>query len=201
MTGPLEGKHVAILATDGFEQAELFTPKAALEKAGAEVEIISLKDGKIQGFDHLKPDKEAEVDLTLDEADANDYDALVLPGGANNPDHLRVEQKALDFVRAFADANKPLGVICHAPWILINAGIADGRKLTSYHTIRQDLKNAGAEVVDEEVVVDGNLITSRQPSDLPAFCAKLIDVIAHGPQERAGDRGDVTSEQAWTAGP
>jgi protease I len=201
MTARLDGKRVAILATHGFEQAELFTPRDALRDAGAEVDLISLTTGEIQGFEHLTPAKKAAVDLSLDQADPEDYDALVLPGGANNPDRLRIEQKALDFVRAFADANKPMGVICHAPWILINTGIADGRRLTSYKTIRQDLKNAGANVVDEEVVVDGNLITSRQPSDLPAFCEKVIDAIAEGPQDRAGGRMDRIADEAGAAAP
>jgi protease I len=198
----LDGKRVAILATDGFEQPELFAPRDALREAGARVDLISLKTGEIQGFDHLTPDKKATVDLSLDQAEPDDYDALVLPGGANNPDRLRIEPKALAFVRAFFDAGKIVGAICHAPWILINAGVADGRKLTSYKTIRLDLKNAGADVVDEEVVVDGNLITSRQPSDLPAFCAKLIEAIADGPQgSRSASRDDRTSDQASAAAP
>lgn len=202
MTERLDGKRVAILATDGFEQAELFTPRDALREAGADVDLISLQRGEIQGFDHITPDKRAAVDLSLDQADPEDYDALVLPGGANNPDRLRIERKALDFVRAFADANKPMGVICHAPWILIDAGIAEGRKLTSYKTIRTDLKNAGAEVVDDAVVIDGNLITSRQPSDLPAFCAALIAAIAGGSNEdRDAPRDDRTADRAGIAAP
>ncbi|HEY3815155.1 MAG TPA: type 1 glutamine amidotransferase domain-containing protein [Caulobacteraceae bacterium] len=202
MTERLDGKRVALLATDGFEQAELFTPRDALRDAGAQVDLISLKLGEIQGFDHLTPDKKAAVDLTLDQAEPDDYDALVLPGGANNPDRLRIEPKALEFVRAFFDAGKPVGAICHAPWILINAGVASGRKLTSYKTIRLDLKNAGANVVDEEVVVDGNLITSRQPSDLPAFCAKVIEAIADArPQGNAPRRDNRTADQAGAAAP
>lgn len=178
MTGRLLGRRIAILATDGFEQSELFTPLAALEQEGAAVDVVSLHPGSIQGFDHLKPDKTRAVDTTLEEADSQNYDALVLPGGASNPDRLRIEAKALDFVRGFADAGKPLGVICHAPWILINAGLARGRTLTGYKTIREDLANAGATVIDQEVVVDGCLITSRGPDDLPAFCAQLVEMIA-----------------------
>ena len=180
MPGRLDGKRIAILATDGFEQAELFTPKDELTKAGAAVEIVSPKSGQIQGFEHFDKGRSAEVDKTLEQANPADYDALVLPGGAHNPDNLRIDDKALSFVRAFFEAGKPAGVICHAPWILINAGLAKGRTLTSYKTIREDLKNAGANVVDKEVVVDRGLVTSRQPDDLPAFCAKLIEEIAEG---------------------
>lgn len=180
MTGQLEGKSVAILATDGFEQSELLKPLEALRSEGAKVEIVAPKSGEIQGFNHLKPDRKVHVDKMLDRANADDYDAIVLPGGANNPDQLRVNPVVQDFVRAFAEAGKPVGAICHAPWILIDAGLAEGRKLTSWPTIRQDLKNAGANVVDSEVVVDQGLITSRGPDDLPAFCAKLVEEIAEG---------------------
>jgi len=185
MTKTLDGKRAAILASDGFEQAELTVPLQALRSAGADVDIVSLKRGPIQGFNHLDPGDEVEADLALSEADADDYDALVLPGGAHNPDRLRIEDAALDFVRAFMDAGKPTAVICHAPWILINAGLAKGRTLTSYKTIRADLANAGATVVDREVVVDGNLITSRDPNDLPAFCAALVEQIGEGAISRA----------------
>jgi protease I len=180
MSGELQGKTVAILATDGFEQAELFSPKSALETAGAKVDVISLESGDIQGFEHIKPGKTIKVDRTLDDVEVAGYDALVLPGGCNNPDSLRTEPAVQAFVRGFFDAGKPVAAICHAPWILIDAGVAKGRRLTSYKTIRQDLKNAGAEVTDEEVVVDGNLITSRNPDDLPAFNAKLIAAVAKG---------------------
>jgi protease I len=193
MNGRLEGKRIAILATDGFEQVELLDPMAALKDEGAEVEVIAPKTGKIQGFNHFKADKKVTVDTTLEDADPNDYDALVLPGGVHNPDQLRINDLALDFVRAFADAGKPMGVICHAPWILINAGLAQGRTLTSWPTIRLDLKNAGAEVVDEEVVVDNGLITSRGPDDLPAFCSQLIEEFSegrHGEQDREGKESE-----------
>ncbi len=185
MAGRLDGKRIAILATDGFEQSELFDPIEALEAEGADVEVVSLKKGDIQGFEHLTPGRTRAVDVTLGETDPADYDGLVLPGGANNPDALRIEATALAFVRGVFDAGKPVAAICHAPWILINAGLAKGRTLTSYKTIRQDLTNAGATVVDEEVVVDGNLITSRDPNDLPAFCAALVDAIASGARGQA----------------
>ncbi|HTT83130.1 MAG TPA: type 1 glutamine amidotransferase domain-containing protein [Rhizomicrobium sp.] len=180
MAGKLRGKKVAILATDGFEQAELLEPLKALRGEGAEVEIVSPNPGNIQGFNHLKPDKTVHVDRKLDGAKADDYDAIVLPGGANNPDQLRTKPEVQNFVRRFAETGKPMAAICHAPWILIDAGLAKNRRLTSWPTIRQDLKNAGADVVDAEVVVDQGLITSRGPDDLPAFCAKLVEEIAEG---------------------
>ncbi len=177
MPADLNGKTVAILATDGFEQAELFEPMKALNAAGATVDVISLKTGTIQGFEHLKPDQTIEATKALSDVNAGGYDALMLPGGASNPDALRIEPAVQAFVKAFFDADKPVGAICHAPWILIDAGVADGRTLTSFKTIRTDLKNAGANVLDQEVVVDGNLITSRDPNDLPAFCARLVEMI------------------------
>ena len=140
MAGRLEGKTIAILATDGFEQAELLSPREALTGEGAKVEVISLEPGEIQGFDHLKPDKSVRVDRTLQQTDPSVYDGLVLPGGANNPDRLRTLPEVQAFVRSFFDAGKPVGAICHAPWILIDAGLAEGRKLTSYKTIRKDLQ-------------------------------------------------------------
>ena len=192
----LNGKTIAILATDGFEQAELFTPRDALTKAGATVKLVSLRSGEIQGFDHLNPGRTAKVDMVLKDARAEDFDALLLPGGANNPDALRIEDGALNFVRGFFQADKPVAAICHAPWILINAGVVKGRKLTSYKTIRMDLKNAGAEVVDQEVVVDKNLLTSRNPDDLPAFSRKLIEMMGQGvpgaqPKVQTPDRQSV----------
>jgi protease I len=174
----LKGKRIAVMATDGVEEVELLKPLEALRKEGATVEVVSPKSGEIQGFDHLKPDRKIKVDKLLSEVEAGQYDALVLPGGAHNPDQLRVNEQALNFVRAFAAAGKPMGAICHAPWILINAGLAKGKTLTSWPTIRQDLKNAGAEVVDQEVVIDQGLITSRGPDDLPAFCGKIIETLS-----------------------
>ena len=180
MPAPLDGKTVAIFAADGFEEAELFTPKAELEKAGARTVVVSLKAGEIQGFDHDTPDRTCPVDEVLSDVEPGRFDALVLPGGVANPDKTRTLPEVQAFVRAFFDAGKPVGAICHAPWVLIDAGVAKGRRLTSYKSIRTDLRNAGAEVVDEEVVVDRGLITSRDPDDLPAFCAKLIEAIGEG---------------------
>ena len=195
----LSGKTVAVLATDGFEQVELTEPMKALKEAGATVEIVAPKGGQIQGFNHFDKGDMFRVDRTLEEADAGRYDALLMPGGAHNPDQLRVERAATDFVRAFFDAGKPVAAICHAPWVLIDAGVAEGRRLTSYKTIRTDLRNAGAEVVDEEVVVDQGLVTSRGPDDLPAFCARMVEEFAEGAhpgRERDRDAGaaaDVSS--------
>ena len=196
MPGKLQDKTIAILATDGVEQAELLSPQAALAEAGATVVVISLKTDDIQGFDHLTPDQKISVDKALDSVNASDYDGLVLPGGANNPDSLRTEPAVQSFVKAFFEAGKPVGAICHAPWILIDAGLASGRKMTSYKTIRQDLRNAGAEVVDEEVVVDQGLITSRDPDDLPAFNAKLIEEFAEGRHEGQADKAEVSEHSA-----
>lgn len=178
--GQLTGKTVAVLATDGVEQVELLKPVEALRTAGATVEVVSLKAGSIQGFNHLTPGDAIAVDKTMSQTDAGVYDALLLPGGVANPDQLRGDADAVAFVRAFFDAGKPVAAICHAPWLLIEAGVVEGRTLTGYKTIRTDLKNAGATVVDEEVVVDEGLITSRMPDDIPAFNAKMIEEFAEG---------------------
>lgn len=176
--GSLEGKKIAILATDGFEQSELLEPKKALEDAGAEVKIVSLKSGEIKGWKDKNWTDSVEVDLTLDEAKADDFDALHLPGGVINPDLLRTKQEAVDFVKEFIAANKPVSAICHAPWLLINAEGVEGKTVTSWQSVKTDLENAGAKWVDEEVVVDGNLVTSRKPADLPAFNEKIIEVFS-----------------------
>jgi protease I len=180
MDKKLDGIKVAILATDGFEQSELFEPKKALEEAGAEVSIVSLKSGEIKGWNNTDWGNSIEVDLTVAEANAEDFDALQLPGGVMNPDKLRMDEKAVAFIKAFFDAGKPVGAICHAPWTLIEADVVNGRKVTSWASLRTDLENAGAEWVDEEVVVDNGLITSRKPDDIPAFNEKIIEEFAEG---------------------
>lgn len=180
MAKTLSGKVVAALATDGVEQVELIKPMQALKDAGATVHVVSLKSGQIQGFNHLTPGDRIPVEKALSETDASAYDALLLPGGVANPDQLRGSEEAVAFVRAFFDAGKPVAAICHAPWLLVEAGVAEGRTMTGYSTIRTDLKNAGATVVDEEVVVDDGLVTSRNPDDIPAFCEKMIEAFAEG---------------------
>ena len=183
MSNKLDGVKVAILATDGFEQSELFEPKKALEEAGAEVSIVSLKSGEIKGWNDTDWGKTIEVDLTLAEANADDFDALQLPGGVMNPDKLRMDEKAVAFIKAFFDAGKPVGAICHAPWTLIEAGVVRGKTVTSWASLRTDLENAGAKWVDQEVVVDNGLITSRKPDDSPAFNEKIIEEFAAGNRE------------------
>jgi protease I len=180
MSTPLLNKRVAILATDGFEQAELEEPMQALEMAGATVSIVSPMPVKIQGMKHADKGAQFDVDVPLDHANPEDFDALMLPGGLMNPDELRSTPEAVNFVRAFADAGKPIAAICHAPWILIEAGLVKGRRLTSWPAIQTDIKNAGGEWVDEEVVVDQGLVTSRKPGDIPAFNAKMIEEIGEG---------------------
>jgi protease I len=174
----LNGKKVAILVADGFEQVELTEPQRALEEAGAETIIVSPAQGKVKGWNHTEWGDELPVDLALGEAQAEDFDALLLPGGVMNPDKLRRNPKALQFVKSFFDAGKPVASICHGPWTLIDAGVAKGRQMTSYETIQMDLKNAGVRWEDREVVVDGNLVTSRKPDDIPAFNQAMIEVFA-----------------------
>lgn len=174
----LRGLRVAIIASEAFEESELFSPKEAVEALGAEVDILSLETGSIQGYKHLKPGRSIDVDQTLDQAKPETYDALILPGGTVNADTLRVSPAAQRFVREAFEAGKPVAAICHAPWILIDAGVVNGRTLTSYQSLRHDLQNAGAQWQDADVVVDGNLITSRKPQDLPAFNARIADVFA-----------------------
>jgi protease I len=187
MAGELQGKKVAFLvANEGIEQVELTEPRKALEGAGAETVLIAPEAGEAQAFNHLDKADAFPVDVTTADADAAQYDGLVLPGGVANPDNLRTDDAAVGFVRAFFDAGKPVAAICHAPWTLIEADVVEGRKLTSWPSLQTDLRNAGAEWVDEEVVVDSGLVTSRNPGDLPAFNAKAIEEIAEG--EHAGQR-------------
>lgn len=170
-------QRVMILATNGFEQVELTKPKAALEEAGYEAVVVSPEDGQITGWDKTDWGDKVDVDLTLEEAEANEFDALVLPGGQINPDLLRVEDKAVQLVRDFCEQGKPVAAICHGPWLLVEAGVIKGKTATSYHSIRTDLTNAGANVVDQQVTVDGNLITSRNPDDIPAFSEAIIKAL------------------------
>lgn len=193
MTKDLKGKRVAIVVTNGFEQIELTDPRDALEDAGASTDIVSIEDDEVKGWNHTEWGDTFAVDVPIDDADPDDYDALLLPGGVMNPDKLRRDERVQRFVRAFFEEGKPVAAICHGPWTLIDAGVVKGRHLTSYHSIQMDLKNAGAEWVDEEVVVDRGLVTSRKPDDLPAFDAKMIEEFAEGrhalrPEEEAAAR-------------
>jgi protease I len=180
MANELNGKTVAILVENGFEQEELTRPQQALEQAGAQTQIVSVQIGKVKGWNHTEWGDEFSVDVSLDQANPDAYDALLLPGGVMNPDKLRRNEKALRFVRAFFESGKPVAAICHAPWTLIDAGVAKGRKLTSYPSLQSDLKNAGANWVDQEVVVDNGLVTSRKPDDIPAFNRKMIEEFKEG---------------------
>jgi protease I len=179
----LTGKTIAILVENGFEQVELTEPRKALEQAGARTEVVSPQKGKVKGWNHKEWGDEIPVDVRLDDADASRYDGLLLPGGVMNPDKLRINEKAVRFVRAFFEAGKPVAAICHAPWTLIEAGVVRGRRLTSYPTLKTDLENAGADWVNEEVVVDQGLVTSRKPDDIPAFNEKMIEEFAEGRHE------------------
>jgi protease I len=183
--GKLDGKRIAFLATDGVEEIELTEPRKAVETEGAETELISLKAGEFQGFEHLDQDQVFTADKAVKDASADDYDGLVLPGGVANPDFLRADEDAVRFVRSFFEAKKPVGAICHGPWTLIDAEVLKGRTLTSWPSLRTDLRNAGATWVDEEVHVDEGLVTSRNPDDLPAFNAKLVEEFAEGRHEDA----------------
>jgi protease I len=180
MTNELQGKKIAFLATDGVEQVELTEPWKAVEQAGGEPELISLEAGEIQGFEHLDHGERFKVDRAVGAADPTDYDGLVLPGGVANPDRLRMDEDAVRFVRRFFEQGKPVGVICHGPWTLVEAGVLEGRKVTSYPSVRTDIENAGGRWVDEECVVDAGLVSSRKPDDLPAFCAKIVEEFGEG---------------------
>lgn len=180
MARQLDGKKVAILVTDGFEQVEMTKPREALDQAGAETKIVSLKSGKIQGMHHADKGDKFDVDLTLDEARPEEFDALMIPGGLMNPDSLRSNVDALEFTRHFFREGKPVAAICHGPWVLIDAGVVRGRILTSWPAIKTDVKNAGGKWINEEVVVDNGLVTSRKPDDVPAFNKKMIEEFCEG---------------------
>ena len=180
----LQGKHIAIIATDMVEQVELVEPRKALENAGAKTELLSIKPGKIQGFNHFDKADEHEVDKLVEEADASDYDALLIPGGVGNPDQLRADENVVQFARDFFEQGKPVAAICHGPWVLVEAGVVKGRKVTSWPSLQTDIRNAGGNWVDEEVVVDQGLVTSRKPADIPAFNDKMIEEFAEGVHAR-----------------
>ena len=183
MANELKGKKVAILAAEMFERVELEEPRRSLEAAGATVEIVSLEEGQIQGFNHFDQADVFSVDRTVEEASADDYDALVIPGGVGNPDALRTDENAVQLVRDFFEQGKPVGAICHGPWMLVEAGVVRGRKVTSWPSLQTDIRNAGGEWVDEEVVVDNGLVTSRKPDDLPAFTTKIVEEFCEGRHE------------------
>jgi protease I len=176
----LKGKRIAIIAADMVEQVELVEPRKALEAAGAETELISMRPGTIQGFNHFDKADTHQVDRTVEEADTADYDALMIPGGVGNPDLLRGDENMVAFTHAFFEQGKPVAAICHGPWMLVEAGVVRDRELTSWPTLRTDIRNAGGNWVDEQVVVDGGLVTSRKPDDIPAFNAKMIEEFAEG---------------------
>lgn len=181
MADELKGKRVAFLmANEGVEQVELTEPLEAVRKAGAEADLIATEAGRIQAFNHLDKADTFEVDRTTAEVSADEYDGAVLPGGVANPDNLRTDEKGVEFLRSFFEAGKPVAAICHAPWMLVEADVVDGRTLTSYPSLQTDVRNAGGNWVNEECVVDSGLVTSRKPDDLPAFCAKLVEELAEG---------------------
>jgi len=187
----LKGKKVAIIAADMVERVELVEPRKALEKAGATTELLSIKPGTIEAFDHFDKAEKIKVDRLVEEADASEYDALMIPGGVGNPDTMRTDDDAVEFVRSFFEAGKPVAVICHGPWMLVEADVARGRKLTSWPSLETDIRNAGGNWVDEDVVVDQGLVTSRKPDDLPAFCEKLVEEFCEG--VHSGQREKTTA--------
>jgi protease I len=208
MAETLKGKKVAVLATDGVEQVELTKPIQALRDAGAQVELISLKPGTIQGLNHLDKGDTFPVDKTVSEVSAADYAALVLPGGVANPDTLRTDEKAVQLVRDFIESDKPVAAICHGPWLLVEADVVRGRTITSWPSLRTDIRNAGGEWVDKPAQVDQKLLTSRKPEDLPAFCSKLVGMIGSAIEDTQLDRSvemtfpasDPLAVQSPTAG-
>jgi protease I len=183
MADKLKGKKVAFLFTEGTEQVELEKPLEAVKQAGADTELISLEKGEVEAWNHFDKGDKFEATKAVKDVSADEYDALVLPGGVANPDQLRLDEDAVKFTRDFFDQHKPVGVICHGPWLLVEADVVKGRKVTSWPSLKKDLTNAGAEWVDEEVVVDNGLVTSRKPDDLPAFCAKIVEEFCEGKHE------------------
>lgn len=195
MKNTLEGKRVAVLVTTGFEQSEMTSPREALEKAGAQADLISPAGDTVRAWDETDWGETFDVDVELKKAKPEDYDALVLPGGVMNPDKLRIDKKAVEFVRAFFEEQKPIAAICHGPWTLIEAGAVDGRRMTSWPSLQTDLRNAGADWVDEQVVVDNGLVTSRKPADLTAFNKKMLEEFAEGKHaQRRGVRRTTFTE-------
>jgi len=190
----LNGKKIAFLATDGVEQVELAEPWKAVENVGGEPELLSIQGGKIQGFEHLDKGEMFPVGKHVSQAEVDDYDGLVLPGGVANPDALRMDEDAVRFVKAFIESGKPVGVICHGPWTLVEADVLKGRTITSWPSLKTDILNAGGKWVDEEVVVDGELISSRNPDDLPAFCERIVE--AFGDSETAEQVEQAASARA-----
>ncbi len=190
----LDGKRIAFVATDGVEQVELTEPWKAVEEAGGRPELISIEAGEIQGFNHLDKADKFSVDRRASDANAGDYDALVLPGGVANPDRLRTEDDVVGFITGFFEEGKPVAVICHGPWTLVEGDLVRGRTITSWPSVKTDIRNAGGNWVDEEVVVDGGLVSSRKPDDLPAFCAKLVEEFAEGRHERQTE--SITAQTA-----
>ena len=195
-TNTLQGKKVAILVAEGFEQVELTEPKAALERAGARASIVSPSPERVQGWNHFDKADQFPVDVPLKDANSKDFDALLLPGGVANPDQLRIIPRAVSFIREFFEAGKPVAAICHGLWPLIDAGVANGRKVTSWPSLKVDLMNAGATWVDKEVVTDNGLVTSRKPDDIPAFNRKMIEEFAEGKHLMAGSMSGRSSGKA-----
>ena len=189
----LQGKKVAVLAADMVERVELVEPRKALHDAGAETDLVSLKPGKITSFDHFDPSDEIAVEKTVEEVDASDYDALLIPGGVGNPDQLRGDENAVGFVRDFFEQGKPVAVICHGPWVLVEAGVVRDRTLTSWPTLQTDIRNAGGNWVDQEVVVVAGLVPSRKPDDIPAFSAKMIEEFAEGTHAEQREKSQASS--------
>jgi protease I len=202
----LKGKKIAILATDGFEQVELTEPRKALDEAGAKTIVVSPKDGEIKGWKHIDWGDKVKVDQSLADANPNDFDALVLPGGVINPDHLRMDPAAVNFVKQFVSSGKTVAAICHGPWTLLEAGALKGKKVTSWPSLKTDLKNAGADWIDQEVVTDGQFIFSRKPDDIPAFSKAIIEQVSHGVPQRDSmisafpeQNEDAASRFVWRA--